>query len=147
MNLTFITSLTCITRFLLFQEKINCHLTFLALLTPHYQSYLFSSAIYQATTLIPPWSHRQIFWVVTFQLFSLVLFNSLEILLWKRIEIKLTEPSRFIKLKWSPKSHHSDKVYFCGMNYLDRAVGGRDALSLIKLCLKMDEGLRRHQQD
>ena len=50
MNLTFITSLTCITRFLLFQEKINCHLTFLTLLTPHYQSYLFLSAVYQATT-------------------------------------------------------------------------------------------------
>ena len=49
MNLTFITSLTCITRFLLFQEKINCHLTFLTLLTPHYQSYLFLSAVYQAT--------------------------------------------------------------------------------------------------
>ena len=52
MNLTFITSLTCITRFLLFQEKINCHLTFLTLLTPHYESYLFLSAVYQATTVI-----------------------------------------------------------------------------------------------
>ena len=36
--------------FLLFQEKINCHFTFLTLLTPHYQSYLFLSAVYQATT-------------------------------------------------------------------------------------------------